>query len=48
MREIKLRMRVPQAARRLSRSAHAERCHWSEWCNNNVGGHCMKVEPQRK
>ena len=23
--------------RRLSRAAHAERCHWSERCNNNVG-----------
>ena len=28
MREIKLRMQVLQAARRLSRAAHAERCHW--------------------
>ena len=39
MREIKPRMQVLQAARRLSRAAHAERCHWSEGCNNNLGGH---------
>ena len=26
-----------QAARRLSRAAHAERCHWPDGCNNNVG-----------
>ena len=45
MREIKLRL---QAARRLSRAAHAERCHWPEGCNNNVGGHCRQVEPQHK
>ena len=38
MRDIKLCMQVLQAARRLSRAAHAERCHWSEGCNNNVGG----------
>ena len=38
MREIKLRMQVLQAARRLSRAAHTERCHWSEGCNNNVWG----------
>ena len=37
MREIKLRMQVLQAARRLSRAAHAEPCHWSEGCNNYVG-----------
>ena len=37
MHEIKLRMQVLQAARRLSRAAHAERFHWSEGCNNNVG-----------
>ena len=37
MREIKLRMQVLQAAKRLSRAAHAEPCHWSEGCNNNVG-----------
>ena len=30
-------MQVLQAARRLSRAAHAEPCHWSEGCNNNVG-----------
>ena len=30
MREIKLRMQVLQAARRLSRVAHAKPCHWSE------------------
>ena len=30
MREIKLCMQVLQVARRLSRAAHAERCHWSE------------------
>ena len=35
--EIKLRMQVLQAARRLSRVAHAEPCHWSEGCHNNVG-----------
>ena len=34
MREIKLRMQVLQAARRLSRAAHGEPCHWSEGCNN--------------
>ena len=38
MHEIKLRMQVLQAARRLSRAAHAERCHWSEGCNNNNVG----------
>ena len=38
MREIKLRVQVLQAARRLSRAAHAERCHWSEGCNNNNAG----------
>ena len=38
MHEIKLCMQVLQAARRLSRAAYAERCHWSEGCNNNVGG----------
>ena len=38
MREIKLHMQVLHAARRLSRAAHAERCHWSEGCSNNVGG----------
>ena len=37
MREIKLRMQVVQAARHLSRAAHAGRCHWQEECNNNVG-----------
>ena len=37
MREIKLRMQLLQAARRLSRTAHEERCHWLEGCNNNVG-----------
>ena len=46
MREIKLRMQVLQAARRLTRAAHAERCHWSEGCKNNVGGHCRKGEPR--
>ena len=48
MREIKLRMQVLQAARRLSRAAHAAPCHWSEGCNNYVGGHCRKSEPQHK
>ena len=43
MREIKLRMQVLQAARRLSRAAHAEPCHWLEGCNNNVEGHCRKA-----
>ena len=37
MREIILCMQVLQAARRLSRAAHVEHCHWSERCNNNVG-----------
>ena len=32
MREIKLRMQVLQA-----RAAHAEPCHWSYGCHNNVG-----------
>ena len=45
MREIKLRIQVLQAARRLSQAAHAERCHWSKGCNNNVVGHCRKGEP---
>ena len=45
MREIKLRMQVLQAARHLSRAAHAEPCHWSEGCHNNVGGHYRKGEP---
>ena len=42
--EIKLRMQVLQAARRLSRAAHADHCHWSQGCNNYVcgGGHCRK------
>ena len=30
-------MQVLQAAMRLSLAAHAEPCHWSEGCNNNVG-----------
>ena len=37
MREIKLCMQVLQAARRLSRAAHTEPCHWSEGCHNNMG-----------
>ena len=37
MREIKLRMQVLQAARRQSRAAHAEPCHWSKGRHNNVG-----------
>ena len=37
MREIKLRIQVLQAAKRLSRAARVEPCHWSEGCNNNVG-----------
>ena len=37
MHEINLCMQVLQAARRHSRAAHAERYHWSEGCNNNVG-----------
>ena len=41
-------MQVLQVVRRLSRAAHAEPCHLSEGCNNNVGGHCRKCEPQRK
>ena len=32
MREIKFCIQVLQAARRLSRAAHAEPCHWSEGC----------------
>ena len=48
MREIKLHMQVLQAVKRLSRAARVEPCHWSEGCNNNVGGHCRKCEPQRK
>ena len=43
--KIKLCMKILQAARRLSRMARAERCHWSKWCNNNVRGHCRKGEP---
>ena len=35
--EIKLTLAVLQAARRLSRATHAERCHWPEGCNNNLG-----------
>ena len=35
MHEIKLRIQVLQAARRISRT---EPCDWSEGCNNNVGG----------
>ena len=38
MREIKLRIQVLQEARRLSRAAHAEPCHWSEGYHYNVGG----------
>ena len=48
MREIKLHMQVLQAAKRISRAAGVEPCHWSDWserCNNNVGGHCRKGEP---
>ena len=26
-----------RGARRLSRAAHTEPCHWSEGCRNNVG-----------
>ena len=37
MRGIKLCMQFLRAARRPSRAAHAERCHWSEVCNNNLG-----------
>ena len=37
MRENKLRIQVMQAAKRLSRAARVEPCHWSEGCNNNVG-----------
>ena len=28
--------------------AHTEPCYWSEGCNNNVGGHCRKCQPQCK
>ena len=45
MREIKLHMQVLQAAKRISRAARVEPCHWPEGCNNNVGGHCRKGEP---
>ena len=49
MREIKLRIQVMQAARRLSRAAHAERCHWSKGCHNNVGVTAGKaIHTQRK
>ena len=49
MREIKLRLQVLQAAKRLSRAARMEPCHLSEgviimW----GGGYCRKGEPQRK
>ena len=38
MREIKHRMQVLQAARRLSRAAHTGRCHWTKGRHNNVWG----------
>ena len=37
MREIKLRMQVLQAARRLPRAEHADPCHWLEGYPSNVG-----------
>ena len=47
MRELKLRMQVMQAARRLSRAAHAEPCHWSEGCNKCGGSqHEMRATTQ--
>ena len=45
LREIKLCMQIVQAARRLSRAPHAEPCHWSEGCNNNVGDTAGKASP---
>ena len=48
MREIKPHMQVLQAAKRISRAARVEPCHWLDWsegCNNNVGGRCRKGEP---
>ena len=38
MREMKLRLQVLQAARRLSQAARVEPCHRSEGRHNNVGG----------
>ena len=35
--KLNSRIQVLQAARRLSRAVHVERCHWSEGCHNNVG-----------
>ena len=37
MHAMKLRVQVLRAARRRSRAAHAEPCHWSEGRHNNVG-----------
>ena len=37
MREMKLRLQVLQAARRLSRAARVEHCHWSKGRHNNAG-----------
>ena len=45
MHDIKLCMQVLQAVRRLSRAAHADPCHWSEGCNNNVGVTTGKASP---
>ena len=53
MREMKLRMQVLQAARRLSRERHTQSVAIGRrgviimW-GNNVRGHCRKGEPQRK
>ena len=37
MHALKLRVQALRAARRRSRAAHAEPCHWSERRPNNVG-----------
>ena len=37
MREMKLRLQVLQAARRLTRAARVKPCHWSQGRHNNVG-----------
>ena len=36
MREMKLRLQVLQATRRLSRAACVQPCHWSEGRHNNM------------
>ena len=37
MREMKLRLQVLQATRRLTRAARVKPCHWSQGRHNNVG-----------